>query len=131
MTSHFAKIFPIHDDFKRADFKHRFNTAIWCFVLLHVPNNLNKNKILFEDPSIIDVKSNCPVLLSPLSPTRNLPQDQVIFAVIFMADYNEFERLSLSHGKAQGIYRNDTAFELKSRYQLFGVPCGYVYFVHN
>ena len=42
-----------------------------------------------------------PVLLSPLSPTRNLPQDQVIFAVFFTADYNEFERLSLSHGKAQ------------------------------
>ena len=57
VTSHFVKIFPIHDDFKRADFKHRFYTAIWCFVLLHVPNNLNKNKILFEDLSIIDVKS--------------------------------------------------------------------------
>ena len=67
----------------------------------------------------------------PFKPYEEFTTRPSIFCRIFTDDYNEFEGLSLSHGKAQGIYRNVTEFELKSRYQLFGVPCGYVYFVHN
>ena len=53
----------------------------------------------------------------PFKPYEEFTTRPSILCRIFTDDYNEFERLSLSHGKAQGIYRNVTAFELKSRYQ--------------
>ena len=69
----------------------------------------------------------------PFKPYEKFTTGPSIFCRIFTADYNEFERLSLSHGKAQVfvVMLRHLNWSPGTSGRLFGVPCGYVYFVHN